>query len=76
METERLCSQETFLPPTAMLGEMYLFHFHTLLCLIWSRTKRKSCYSLGVGEVLFLLQSVTGNFIYLFILKNSNIYSF
>ena len=62
METEQLCSQETFLPPTERLGEMYQFHFTPFFCLLQSGTKRKTLFFWGKGEVLFLLGSVTRNF--------------
>lgn len=60
METEQLCSQ-TFLPPTAMLGEMYRFQFTPFFGLIQSSTKRKTCYSFWEkGEVLFFLEQSPG----------------
>lgn len=63
MKTERLCSQENFLLPTAVLGERHLFHFHTLLCSVRSSTQRKTCHCfVGKGEILFMLELVARNF--------------
>lgn len=63
METKRRCSQETFFPPSAMLGEMHLFHFHTFLCSVRSSTKRQTCHRFGgKGGILFLLGLVVRHF--------------
>lgn len=56
METKRCCSQETFFPPSAMLGEVHLFHYHTFLCSARSSTKSQTCHRFGgKGGILFYL---------------------